>query len=924
MIVDNAKKQEEQSLIHKLSPVIYISIIPIFICIFAFSNYFLSDIALYYSGVVSGIGKKILLGEPSIDPNIGYISLALTWQGVHQLFTGHLPLWNYYEGFGQPLLGEMQAAPFFPPSWLVLLPQGVFLEHAVLQWIGALGAYLFFRKFGLSRRAALTGAIMWEVNGVFAWLQNTVFNPVAFLPWLLYFVESLFVACRNTAAWRDLTGLLCGGILMGTISLYSGFPEVVYLYCLFVLVWSIYRFFCLPERRQRLFYLGGLGVIALGTLILVTPLLIAFFEFLKQAYIGRHAATNGAADNYANMVLPASAMAHYLFPYAFGEIFAVNDRDWYDIGGYIGLVPFLVALASLFAPGRRTVKMILLGWVVFAVGTSHGMPVVHAIAMHIPGVGYAESCRFLNSGWLFCMIFACALFVDQLPGLSRAQVFRTLATALGVGGAMALFTLFLKRSTLLFVLADPDHYIRPFCMTMLVLALIGAVGVLAASLLSGRRSQVVLMVLLVTEVTTWYFVPFLSYPRKGELDQPLIAFLQKNVGFNRVVNGEKQGMNPNFGSYFGIPEVNFNDLPTPLRTVDYIHAHLDPFADGTVYIQELPSLSDEQGQERRQSFREHLPNFGAAGIKYAIVNATGQPHKPVYLTKLSAGGQSFVLEAGQRYQISVPGQMLDPNMYPDTNTYVATVRVRFDTGHARGDGVLKVSVCAGTVCSQGTKDMAVFGHKAETDIPLDHIQRFSATQPVVVTVEKVGGVHGVAFRLGVPVDEGMTLAGNAQGIPAGLMPALTLDTASSITLPAPVSYQDDYFTVYEIPDLKTYFYSDTCKVHFDTREAADVTCAEPGRLERLELFYPGWRATVDGVAAPIEADDKTFQAISLPAGQHHVVFRYAPAWLMPSLVLEGMAWFTLGAGFLVSVRRRRGTVPGAGGNCQGTASLTKK
>ncbi|PYD56540.1 hypothetical protein CFR75_10620 [Komagataeibacter xylinus] len=877
----------------------------------------MDDISLYYSGLSHNVSEKILRGEPSIDPNIGYISLALTWQGVHQLFTGHLPLWNYYEGFGQPLMGEMQAAPFFPPSWLVLLPQGVFIEHAVLQWIGALGAYLFFRKFGLSRRAAVTGAIMWEVNGVFTWLQNTVFNPVAFLPWLLYFVESLFVACRrNTVAWRDLTGLLCGGILMGTMSLYSGFPEVVYLYCLFVLVWSIYRLFCLPERRQRLFYIGGLGVIALGTLILVAPLLTAFFEFLKQAYIGRHAATNGAADNYANMVLPAAAMARYLFPYAFGEIFVIDDRDWYDIGGYIGLVPFLVALASLFAPGRRTVKMILLGWVVFAVGASHGMPVVHAIAMHIPGVGYAESCRFLNSGWLFCMIFACALFVDQLPGLSRAQVFRTLAPALGVGGGMALFMLFLKRGTLVFVLADFSETIRLFCIIMLVMALIGAVGVLVASLLSGRRSQAVLMVLLVTEVTTWYFVPFLSYPRKGELDQPLITFLQKNVGFSRVVNGEKLGMNPNFGSYFDIPEVNFNDLPTPLRTVDYIHAHLDPFADGTVYIQEYPYLSEAKEQERRQFFRDHMSNFGATGIKYAIVNNIGRARKPINLTTLPADSQSFILEAGQRYQISVPGQMLDPNTSPDTSAYVTALDVWFDTGHAKADGVLKVSVCVGTVCTQGTKNMAFFRHKAKTNILLDHPQRFSATQPVVVTVEKVGGVHGVAFRLGAPVDEGMTLAGNAQGIPASLMPALALDTAASITLPAPVSYQDADFTVYEIPGLKPYFYSDTCKVHFDTRETADVTCAEPGSLKRLELFYPGWRATVDGVATPIDAYDDAFQAISLPAGQHHVVFRYAPAWLMPSLVLEGVAWFALGAGFFVSLRRRMDRGLGTGAEAQ--------
>jgi uncharacterized membrane protein YfhO len=44
-----------------------------------------------------------------------------------------------------------------------------------------------------------------------------------------------------------------------------------------------------------------------------------------------------------------------------------------------------------------------------------------------------------------------------------------------------------------------------------------------------------------------------------------------------------------------------------------------------------------------------------------------------------------------------------------------------------------------------------------------------------------------------------------------------------------------------------------------------------------DLFYPGWKATVDGRAAPIRAADGMLRAVAVAPGVHLLRFSYQPA-----------------------------------------------
>ena len=43
-----------------------------------------------------------------------------------------------------------------------------------------------------------------------------------------------------------------------------------------------------------------------------------------------------------------------------------------------------------------------------------------------------------------------------------------------------------------------------------------------------------------------------------------------------------------------------------------------------------------------------------------------------------------------------------------------------------------------------------------------------------------------------------------------------------------------------------------------------------------EVFYPGWKATIDGNRVQLERADYLITALPLPAGSHTVTYRYDP------------------------------------------------
>jgi hypothetical protein len=70
----------------------------------------------------------------------------------------------------------------------------------------------------------------------------------------------------------------------------------------------------------------------------------------------------------------------------------------------------------------------------------------------------------------------------------------------------------------------------------------------------------------------------------------------------------------------------------------------------------------------------------------------------------------------------------------------------------------------------------------------------------------------------------------------------------------------------------------TCRARKHENGDLDVwtQTTRDGYLVLSEIFYPGWRATVDGKEVPVERADYLITALPLPKGTHRVEYRYDP------------------------------------------------
>ena len=87
------------------------------------------------------------------------------------------------------------------------------------------------------------------------------------------------------------------------------------------------------------------------------------------------------------------------------------------------------------------------------------------------------------------------------------------------------------------------------------------------------------------------------------------------------------------------------------------------------------------------------------------------------------------------------------------------------------------------------------------------------------------------------------------------------------------------------------------------RVTVEASARDRSLVVLSDVWFPGWKATVDGRAAPVERVDYLLRGVAVPAGRHTVELRYAPAsfragWIVSALTALGLL------GWVLVARRR--------------------
>jgi hypothetical protein len=81
-----------------------------------------------------------------------------------------------------------------------------------------------------------------------------------------------------------------------------------------------------------------------------------------------------------------------------------------------------------------------------------------------------------------------------------------------------------------------------------------------------------------------------------------------------------------------------------------------------------------------------------------------------------------------------------------------------------------------------------------------------------------------------------------------------------------------------LPTAPTHGFAGSARVtrRSTNRLEVEADLSAPGYVVSVEAYRPGWKATVDGSPTEILRANVLFRAVRVPAGRHHLVFRYDP------------------------------------------------
>jgi hypothetical protein len=579
---------------------------------------------LLHSGLGLGLRPGLLPGFPSIDPNNGFTLQALGHLAASDWLSGRVPWWNPFEGLGAPLAGEMQSAALFVPAILLYVAQGVLYFHVLLELVAGLATYLLIRRLGAGTLPAVVAGVAFGLNGTFAWLGNAAATPICFLPVTLWGLELIRSHTRpgSRFGWAVVAVGVAG-------SIYAGFPETTAIDTLLVGLWAVLRLAGLDRRQMGRYLALSVGGAALGVL-LASPLIDAFLSYLPHADVGGHAGGFGLA------YLSRSAVAMLAMPYVFGPIFGFYAFDpsgalgaiWGNIGGYT--TAGLMALASLavwpalWGGRQRWLRLGLGAWVALAWAKTFGVPGVNQLVAHLPGFSGVAFYRYAPPSWEMAIVALAALGLDDL-----AEGRLTASVAWRATGSSVLLLLVSSAAAaheLAKIHGAPHLGLWAGASLALAEALIVLVGMAAAypqRLRSALRVRAPLAVgvAVVAEAVALFFLPQLSAPQGGRVDLAPVRYLAAHLAGHRFFT--LGPLAPNYGSYFGLAELNVNDLPVPSAFATYVMSSLDPNVNPVIFTG--GTQASAAGPSPEEALLQDLAGYRRAGVSYVVTGPGALP-----------------------------------------------------------------------------------------------------------------------------------------------------------------------------------------------------------------------------------------------------------------------------------------------------------
>ena len=770
---------------------------------------------------------------------------------IQEWKAGRIPLWNPYQTAGLPILGLQSANPLDPSillHWFLPTGPALGVNYALLLFLAGAGMILLLSEMGIRSAPALAvGSIAFALNPYFLyWMELRVFLAgLAGLPMALWALERLAGGRSSIRAGAVLALCLGYGAVAGTLQTVALFLSLLVLRTAWLLVARrappLKVSTADPSRARGLLWIGA--AIIVGLAIAALPL-IATTELLLESTRVTDAAGYYATSNF----LPWRVVALWFCPDVFGWPADNVDMPLLHFGrtiaassgwGAIGIVPlFLVIIAfarRVGPPGER------LFW-----GGLMVLPIAGLLVMGTPPG------EWLRTSW---------------PRLDHIDLLRCLVLV-NLGGAV-LASWGMSRLMELWRERERAGWLQPLGL-LLVLSMFAAAGLprLTDLLRGGGDSNWILplaLALVVVVLGAWGVKRFIELWRRREnagWTMPLallLVFGVVAVGFGR------QGMDPPHGLLRDLlPLLVALGL---MAAAGFLAFRRPGNAHRLAWLVPL-LIALELGRSHFQFNR-----FAPAGSDYPYRPMVGELQRllgpPDYFRFVTPGAlRAFPPNTASLFHLS------DIRGY--SNLPLARFRTLVDCSENRVLANQTVITAVGSPINRllGVAYVLLY---ADGKMPPELFE------PLPLAGAEPKGFyrrHDPLPRTFL-VHEGMVVPDEATFCDVFGQP--NYDPGRTVILPT-LEGSLPRLVRTEQPEEAVITRYESDAVTIRVRAATDAL------LVLGDAWYPGWRATVDGVDTRIYPAYWGLRGVAVGAGPHEVVFRYRPVWLGPGIALSLLAF----------------------------------
>lgn len=366
---------------------------------------------------------------------------------------GHFPFWNRYYSAGQPMAANPEYEIFYPPQWLILLPDydvGYRLHILVHIWIAVIGMYAFLRSLRLGIRASSFGALTWALGGLVVSMINLL--PILFC---MVWMPLIFLFTRRFLKTGELRDFSLGALFLG-IQMLTAEPTTLIQTWFLMGVYGLFHAWYASDRWKRVAINTG-RVALLG----IAGAMVGAAQMIPAA---DHAGESARARAFDWALVSAWSLhptrpLELIFPTFFGYVDRGGSLYWasslykgtgspFIFNFYLGvLVAALIAAAFAVRPrGGRAVLLVCAFSYLIAMG-SH-TPLLRVLY----DAGIAQSIRYFEKyslmGLLSVIVLASMMAQRCLDGdrkaLRVAWWFLLVTTVIAAGLFLFSFTDFYK------------------------------------------------------------------------------------------------------------------------------------------------------------------------------------------------------------------------------------------------------------------------------------------------------------------------------------------------------------------------------------------------------------------------------------------------------------------------------------------------